>query len=177
VPDYDPGFDVKKSLPNLPVNVIGTFEYDQAHDYTLQWQSADELLSWMKIEERANSIELRRYQTHRNKAADAVWDTKIIYKCARDGTGGYKVYRKNHKYVRKITTKRVGCSCWLRVKSYPGTTTLLGSYHSDHSHPLGDENLKYTRLPTEDVRLIEKLLGDGVAEKKIVSAICQPTGD
>ncbi|KAJ7750696.1 hypothetical protein DFH07DRAFT_693742, partial [Mycena maculata] len=60
------------------------------------------------------------------------------------------------------------CPCRLTVKTYPGTSEVLGFYRPLHSHPLGADNLKYMCLDTETHQEIEKLLWQGMDPKKVV---------
>ncbi|KAJ7029405.1 hypothetical protein C8F04DRAFT_962988, partial [Mycena alexandri] len=99
--------------------------------------------------------------------------TTDIYVCSRQGSGGKSKYQKKRDWGRKISSKRTGCPCRLTVKTYPGTSEVLGFYKSDHSHATGDENLKYLRLDKETRLEIETMLRLGVEPKKILENITQ----
>ncbi|KAJ6542164.1 hypothetical protein DFH09DRAFT_1041288, partial [Mycena vulgaris] len=70
---------------------------------------------------------------------------------------------------RKIGSKRTPCPCRVVVKSYPEMTTLLGKYESEHSHPIGSQNLKYTHIPDAVLHQIEDDLRRGVRPEIVVS--------
>ena len=55
------------------------------------------------------------------------------------------------------------------MKSYPNTDRVLGHYETQHTHPTGSENARFTRLPTETRIQIAELLRSGISPKKIVS--------
>jgi hypothetical protein len=48
---------------------------------------------------------------------------------------------------------------------------VLGFYKSEHSHSVGDDNVKFTRLDSDTRLEIEALLRLGVDPKKVVRAI------
>lgn len=123
--------------------------------FPLQWTSAEELGIWLKKEQEQSMIELRLRTTCVNQNATKVY----YYFCSREGTGGVRAYSKKHpERERKIHTKRLRCPCRLVVKSYPNTNVLLGQYHADHSHPIGDENARFTSLSQETrIRIAEML--------------------
>ncbi|KAJ7488890.1 hypothetical protein FB451DRAFT_1166629 [Mycena latifolia] len=55
-----------------------------------------------------------------------------------------------------------GCPCRLTIKTYPDTARVLGLYAADHSHPTGDENVVFTRIPVQTRSKIEELLRQGI---------------
>ncbi|KAF8074779.1 hypothetical protein FPV67DRAFT_1364291, partial [Lyophyllum atratum] len=66
---------------------------------------------------------------------------------------GEKDYIKKHPtWYFKIPPKRTNCEASLSVKTYHDTPTVLGIYESAHNHPIGGQNLRYTRIsgPTCD---------------------------
>jgi hypothetical protein len=71
------------------------------------------------------------------------------------GTGGKSKYAPKLHQQRKIASKRTSCPCRLVVKTYPGTTTILGRYENEHSHPIGSQNLIYTHIPAAVLHQIE----------------------
>lgn len=161
IPDYDPG--------HATAPAAGSFDGDLLRGYSLRWASFEQMKTWLRREEMTNSIELIskavvRSQTNPN------WITKHVYVCARQGSGGTRAHQKKKQWERKVPTKRVedGCQCRLSVKSYPGRSEVLGKYRSDHTHPIGDENLRFTRLSEETRAEIERLLRLGVEPKKVV---------
>jgi hypothetical protein len=72
---------------------------------------------------------------------------------------------------RKIESKRIdgGCPCYVQIKTYPDTDTVLGKYSVDHSHPTGKDNLKYIRIRVATRELIEGWVHYGVTDQEIVS--------
>ncbi|KAJ7291853.1 hypothetical protein C8J57DRAFT_1043714, partial [Mycena rebaudengoi] len=105
------------------------------------------------------------------RSEEVGWLQKTIYVCSRQGSGGKSHYQPTKGFARKIPSKRTGCPCHLTVKTYPGTTEVLGLYKSEHSHPIGDENLGYTRLDVETRKEIENYLRLGVEPKKVLEII------
>ncbi|KAJ7636454.1 hypothetical protein FB45DRAFT_742753 [Roridomyces roridus] len=100
------------------------------------------------------------------------YEAKTRYVCTRGGTGGKKAYiRTAPKRARKIASKRTECGCSLTVKRYPGRTTVLGRYIEDHDHPLGRENLPYTRIPKETREFIAGMLRLKVSSEKILEMV------
>ncbi|KAJ7025760.1 hypothetical protein C8F04DRAFT_926919, partial [Mycena alexandri] len=71
--------------------------------------------------------------------------------------------------TRKIPNKRIDCPCRVVGKSYPGTTIILGKYEDSHSHPIGSENLIYTRIPLAVRQQIEDDLRAGIRPEITVS--------
>jgi hypothetical protein len=50
---------------------------------------------------------------------------------------------------------------------------VLGEYSPSNNHPLGNENLKFTRIPRELRHNIEARLHDGMELNGIVCLICE----
>ncbi|KAF8143614.1 hypothetical protein K438DRAFT_1783632 [Mycena galopus ATCC 62051] len=110
-----------------------------------------EMKIWLRNEERNNTIEfvVKEPRPNTNKK-DHFWLVKHIYVCAHQGSGGKSKYvPKNPDRLRNIPARRAaeGCPCRLTVKTYPDTTIVLGLYVREHSHPVGDANVIYTRIP------------------------------
>jgi hypothetical protein len=152
----------------LPPTGVGSFEYDLAHGYSLRWASVAAMKTWMTQECLDKSIEFVK-RGMPQPGLGFGWLEKRIYVGWRQGSGGKSHYQPTKGWTREISTKRTGCSCRLTVKTYPGTAEVLGLYNSDHSHPTGDENLKYTRLDVETRKEIENYLRLGVEPKKVVN--------
>jgi hypothetical protein len=128
---------------------------------------------WLRAEERKNTIEfvVKEARPNKNKK-DHHWLVKHIYVCARQGSGGVKKYDPKHPdRVRNIPARRAedGCTCRLTVKTYPDTSNILGLYVPEHSHPIGNANVVYTRIPVETRNQIERLLRDGMRPDLVVS--------
>ncbi|KAF8149018.1 hypothetical protein BJ912DRAFT_831475, partial [Pholiota molesta] len=81
----------------------------------------------------------------------------------RGGTGGQKAYDKLYlERQQKIGTKVTGCGCSLTVKKYHERDTVLGIYKDEHDHPIGNKNLRYTRLSNETREWIASMVRTGV---------------
>ncbi|KAJ7447652.1 hypothetical protein FB451DRAFT_993781, partial [Mycena latifolia] len=160
IPEYNPGpaFDTPPPPRATGVDEVGSFEYDLAHNFTLRWSSLLEMQSWKTKECSDKSIEFVKKYTSSPALANAAWTETRIYVCARQGSGGKSKYEPKNAWTRKVSSKRIGCPCRLTVKTYPGTSEVLGFYKCDHSHSIGDENVKYTRLDPEIRKEIENLL-------------------
>ncbi|KAJ7128412.1 hypothetical protein C8R44DRAFT_700955, partial [Mycena epipterygia] len=125
----------------------------------------------MKQECRDKTIEFVKKDDRPRDPAITTWTQKSVFVCSRQGSGGKSKYRAKNSWTRKIESKRSGCPCRLTVKSYPGTSEVLGFYKPDHTHAIGDDNLKYTRLDADTRKEIEKLLRLGVEPKKVLENI------
>ena len=55
------------------------------------------------------------------------------------------------------------------MKCYPGTEKVLGKYKEGHSHPIGDGNIKHTRLSEEIHLQMVEMVWLGFTHQKIVS--------
>jgi hypothetical protein len=144
----------------------GSYDYDRrSGEFNKLWASLAEFEEWRQEQRRIHSIELLVAKTLRG--VNYSW--KRVYKCGREGTGGDKHYqKKNPDQDRKIGTKRTGCACQVVVKAYPGIDTLLGKYIDDHDHPLGINNLIYTRVSDTAKGKARELLQQGVQPRKVV---------
>ena len=151
----------------------GSFNWDREHDFDLEWDSLEEFDKWRENEQRAHGIELRLAHTKRPRGSaepSAVFNWSRLFVCARQGTGGTKIYEKKTNREGK-ESKRIegGCPCQVRIKSYPHTGTVLGKYTPDHSHPTGKDNLKYVRIRVPTLEQITGLIRLGLTDREIVS--------
>jgi hypothetical protein len=127
----------------------------------------DAMNLWLRKEERVNFIELRLKEVVPHPYNH--WDEKLVYVCARQGTGGVKAYeKKKARHRKKVPTKRMSCPCRLVVKSYPNMDLVLGRYDGSHSHPVGKDNAKFTWLSHDARILIAEKLRAGVSHARIV---------
>ena len=180
-------FSVTHSSPDLTVNTgsfsafkfkatshnfYGSYALDLAEGkYPLSWDSLDMMKVWLRKEEETKFIELRLKETRPNKSNDGEWTQKLLYVCARQGTGGDKKYKKrNPKQERKVPTKRCGCMSRLTIKCYPNTAHVLGLYEDNHSHLIGRDNARFTHLPEETRFRMAEMLRMGITHKRIVSS-------
>ena len=147
---------------------IGSFHHDRENGYNLEWESRADFNNWLKHEQVAHGIEIRVSKTWKARHLYSMCET---FRCARNGTGGKKHYVKKTAREYKIESKRIdgGCPCFVQIKTYPHTNTILGKYSHDHSHPTGKDNLKYVRIRVSTRDLIEVWVHYGVTDQEIVS--------
>lgn len=90
------------------------------------------------------------------------------------GIGGKSKYALKREQTN-ILNKRMDCPCRVVKKSYPGTSIILRKYEDSHSHPIGSENLIYTRIPLDLHQQIEDDLRAGIQPDITVSLqlLCQ----
>jgi len=150
-------------------SMAGSYAMDLAlGKYTLSWDSLSSMDIWLAQEQQSKFIELRLKERERNKRSDK-WTEKLIYVCARHGTGGKSKYKKKKEdRGRNIPSKRCGCTSRLIVKCYPNTEQVLGLYEATHSHPIGQDNARFMRLPEETRVRIAEMLRMGVTHEHIV---------
>lgn len=70
-----------------------------------------------------------------------------------------------------------GCPSKLVIKAYPGTTRILGSYKEVHSHPLGSDNARFTRIPHHVREFIAQQLRNKVDPDEILRVVHQGAFD
>ena len=150
---------------------IGSITYDREQGgYNLEWETRDDFERWLTHEQQALGIEIRRSKTRNSQARD-ICLTCETFRCTRNRIGGTKSYEKKTTRERKIASKRIegGCPCYVQIKTYPHTKTVLGKYESNHSHETGKSNLKYIRFRVSTRELIEDWVRYGVTDQEIVS--------
>ena len=156
------------------------YEYDVASGkYTLHFENYTAFLSFLHTRAHEDRIELLRHSCRRSKSKAAVqpYLTTEHFYCARHGSGGIKKYVKKYAWLRKILSKRTGCPCLLTVKTYPGRPDVLARWvHEGHNHPIGHENLKFTRVPKPVRERIVGLLRQRVEIRHIVRRRLSPLG-
>jgi hypothetical protein len=151
---------------------MGSMTYNwEEGGYNLEWESRADFNKWLTHEQAAIGVEIWVSKTRVSKTCE-LYSTYETLHCARNGTGGKKNYVKKTARERKIDSKRIegGCPCFIQIKSYPHTNTVLGKYHHDHSHPTGKDNLKYIQIRVSVCDLIEAWVQYGVTDQEIVSA-------
>ncbi|KAJ7033910.1 hypothetical protein C8F04DRAFT_1352234, partial [Mycena alexandri] len=158
IPGYDPGYATPPPSSASADPIRGSFEWDLQRNYKLRWESLEAMKGWMKVECHDKSIEFIKKDIPARHPSITVWTETRVYVCARQGSGGKSAYQQKKNWTRKIGSKRTGCPCRLTVKTYPGTSEVLGFYKSDHTHATGDDNLKYMRLDAETRQEIENYL-------------------
>jgi hypothetical protein len=150
-------------------NDRGSFGYDLATGkWSLRWASWHHFETWLRSEQHENSIQFVR-KNIRKATPGQGWLQRHELVCARQGSGGLKKHVcKDPDRKRNIPTKRLGCPCRLTVKTYPNTEEVLGMYTNAHSHDLGKDNLKFTRITPETRAWVTHLLSLGVENERIV---------
>jgi hypothetical protein len=129
---------------------------------------------WIRDEEKTHTIELHRKEHRKNRSKKApAWSSKHIYVCSRQSSRSISKYTKKTARGRKLPSKRIltGCQCRLTVKTYPGTEEVLGRYTHGHSHPTGDANARFIRIPVETRLRIAELLRMGVDRARVLQEV------
>ncbi|KAJ7436515.1 hypothetical protein B0H11DRAFT_1754820 [Mycena galericulata] len=129
---------------------------------------------WIRDEEKDKTIELHRKENRKNRSRTApAWSSKHIYVCSRQGSRSISKYTKKTAWGRKVPSKRIvtGCQCRLTVKTYPGMQEVLGRYTHEHSHPTGDANARFVRIPAETRLRIAELLRMGVDRARVLREV------
>jgi hypothetical protein len=149
---------------------VGSFQYDQDHGYTLCWDNLTAFDAWKdsQTDEKAFEFIITK---HKHDNDGQIWKEKWVYVCSRNLSGERSQYQKKTNRKYKVTGKKIGCGVRLIVKTYPNTKEVLGMYESAHSHPIGNHNLRFLRLPKLVQREIEFLLRLGLDSKKTVSLL------
>ena len=150
-------------------NRLGSITYDREYQRpTHEWNSMKEFQAWRVNEEVDHGIELLLSSNRRS--AGPLWAENRTYSCSRQGSGGQKEYvRKREERSRKRPSKRTGCRCRVRIKTYHHVSTVLGWYRPEHGHPIGVANLMYTRLRDSTRSYVASLLRKNMSPKEVVS--------
>jgi hypothetical protein len=134
---------------------------------THEWNSLEEFHAWRINEELDHGIELL---LSKRRSDGPLWHENLTYSCSRQGTGGKSKYvRKYMDRIRKLPSKRTGCRCRVRIKTYHHVSTVLGWYESEHDHAIGVANLMYTRLRDSTRGYVLNLLRTNMRPKEVVS--------
>jgi len=74
-------------------------------------------------------------------------------------------------HKKKIDSKQIKgrCTCFIQIKTYSHTSTILEKYNCNHFHPTSKNNLKYIQIHVEMWELIEAWVCYRVTDQKIVS--------
>jgi hypothetical protein len=113
---------------------MGSMTYDlEEGSYNLEWESRANFNKWLTHEQVAIGIEIRVSKTRVSKTCK-LYSTYETLCCTHNRTGGKKNYMKKTVRERKIDSKQIEgrCPCFIQIKSYPHTNTVLGKYHHDH---------------------------------------------
>ncbi len=151
----------------------GSITSDQKKDnMTLEWANEEEFLAWRAAEESDNTIELIVSKVMHSNSL--IWQERRVLRCSREWTGGQLAQNKSGDTAKrdmKIPSNKTGCWCCLTIKLYWHTETILREYEREHSHPLRDENLRFTRLSDKTRNLVMDLVHIGVDTKVVVSCV------
>ena len=145
----DPAIDPATSLR------MGSITYDRNENcYDLEWESRDDFDRWLTNEQDTHGIEICISKVQRGKQ---LYLSSETFRCTCNKTRRVKHYEKKTTQGRKIESKRIkgGCPCYVQIKTYPHTQTILGKYNCDYSHPTGEENPKYIQIRVNTCELIE----------------------
>ncbi|KAF5342494.1 hypothetical protein D9611_001695 [Ephemerocybe angulata] len=141
----------------------------------LQWKNLQEAMEWMQDESKEKCFDFSRKEVRPNKnpaTSRSNWTKRLIYICSRGSTGGgNRRYTRKHSWVRKKPLYECGCKCRLRLTVYLDSDTVDGIYHPDHSHALGNSNIRFMRIPEVTRREIELLLRSGMEPDKVLQKV------
>ena len=157
--------------PTTPLQLVGSIMYDwEEGSYNLEWGTRAEFENWLTHEQKALGIEIRQSKTHLSKARKVYLTCKTFH-CAHNRCRGLKHYKKKTARERKIDSKWINgrCPCYIQIKTYPLTNTVLGKYKFNHSHETRKNNLKYIWIWVSMWDLIEDWVQYGVTNEEIVS--------
>ena len=146
----------------------GSFQSDRSNGYSLSWSTWEEFQVWLKKEQQDRGIQFVR-KNKRMAKSGFPWMERHEFVCGRQGGGSAKEYTPKHpEWKRNVPSKRTGCPCRLTVKSYRDTAEILGMYNEEHTHSIGNENLKFTPLSKEVRGTIADMLKSGIETDHIV---------
>ena len=144
VPDTVPDDSGLDHIDPATSTKVGSITYDhQEGGFNLEWESRADFHEWLKHEQTALGIEIWLSKTRHAKTP--LYSTCKTFSCTCNGTGGKSNYMKKTDQERKIESKGIegGCPCYVQIKTYSHTKTVLSKYNLDHFHPIGKDNLKY----------------------------------
>jgi len=147
----------------------GSITYDRKNGYDLEWETIEEFHQWRENEQRAHAIEIHVGKTVPSKGS-ALYTDYQVWVCSCQGTGGEKVFDKQTDRKAKKEGKHLpsGCPCQVTIKIYLHTSTVLGKYVHEHSHPTGKDNLKHIWIHIPACKQIEGLIRFGLMDWGIV---------
>jgi hypothetical protein len=96
------------------------------------------------------------------------------YVCNWGFTGGKKTYNKKGEQMQFHSSIKIsdGCPHWLTIKRYPDTPIILGKEEGKHTHEIGRENIRFTRMTPATRSWITSELLRGIDIAKVVRPIC-----
>jgi len=146
---------------------VRSFNWDwEEGGYTLKWADLAKFELWHQTEERLSCIEFVA-STSQTGTLYSWWRHFV---CGRQESGGESNYEKKHPdRERKLELKKTGCSCYINIKEYHHTPTVLGHYRPEHDHEVGAGNITYTRLSGTTQERIKAMLTQKIDCCEIVS--------
>jgi hypothetical protein len=150
---------------------MGSMTYNwNENSYNLEWKFRADFNKWLTHEQAIRGIKIQLSKTQASKTHQ-LYSTCETFCCAHNGTGRKKHYVKTMTHERKIDSKQIegGCPCFIQIKMYSHTNTILGRYDPNHSHSTGKDNLKYIWICMDPQELIEAWMHYGVTDQEIVS--------
>ena len=146
----------------------GSFNWDREKGgFSLEWANLAEFNLWREMEEHLSCI---NFIASTSRPGGILFSHKQRFVCGRQNSGGGNPYEKKHpERQRKIATKKSGCGCYVIIKQYPHTLTVLGRYVDKHDHEIGAANIAYTRLSGTAREQIKTMLNQKIDRREIVS--------
>ena len=146
----------------------GSFIWDREKGgFSLEWANLAEFDLWRQMEERLSCI---NFIASTSRPGGILFSHKQRFVCGRQNSGGGNPYEKKHpERQRKIATKKSGCRCYVIIKQYHHTSTVLGRYVDKHDHEIGAANIAYTRLSGTARERIKTMLNRKIDRREIVS--------
>ncbi|QRV83111.1 hypothetical protein RhiJN_11127 [Ceratobasidium sp. AG-Ba] len=117
--------------------------------YDLTFANLEEFQAWRRLEEETHTVEFVKGDTHTSRTNPPRFKEHVKLVCARHTRRGRKQYVKKHpERTRKTPSRKidgVGCPASICYKTYVHTDVVRVMYTREHSHPIGLENLPFTR--------------------------------
>jgi len=143
-----------------------SFNWDWEHGFSLEWASLAKFEMWRQVEERTSSIKLIRSSTWTR----VLFSWQQCFVCRRQDSRGPRKYQKKHpRRKRKVWNRKSSCSCYVIVKQYHHTSTILGCYIAKHDHKIREANIAFTYLAGTTQGQIKMMLTQKIDWDKIIS--------
>ncbi|KAG7440401.1 uncharacterized protein BT62DRAFT_924071 [Guyanagaster necrorhizus] len=107
--------------------------------YGREWASIEDFQAWFLNEQRVHGVKFVVFESLENTAplGKRRWLAEHTFSCSR--------YQPSEpRYVGPPKPRKNTCFCSIRVKTYPDTPIVRGSYNDFHSHPLGKANVTFS---------------------------------
>ncbi|EJD33305.1 hypothetical protein AURDEDRAFT_131761 [Auricularia subglabra TFB-10046 SS5] len=161
----------RESRPNVTEqHLLGHHHFSYASTVPIQ-TSITEFKLWLSKLERDSVLEFTLQKTVKPKRRrDGGFIHGFEY---RGKVHGAKPYDKKHSDRERKLPARGAANCATRiyVKTYRNTPIVLGRYDATHSHSIGHDNARLTRV-TEDTRVrIAELLRSGATPEAVLNVV------